>query len=182
MRFVTYDWDGEGWRFGKIVEWKPNRGSLVIKAEGITLRCSDPAKAACVAFYKEESGEDDPLINWALVGKVDSFSYTRGSPQQALNINCVGLSAKRCVLGGSVNVRGTAVFEACTVRDGGYGGMYSSGNLKMKCCVFVNNSGESISGDGEEGVEVSRGGTATFQDTFIMCDSEEDARSMFDES
>mmetsp|Transcript_13409 Transcript_13409/g.38271 ORF Transcript_13409/g.38271 Transcript_13409/m.38271 type:complete len:265 (-) Transcript_13409:410-1204(-) len=124
------EWSGEGWCSGKIVEWKPNKGSLVIEAEGITLRCSDPTNAASIIFETDDLADDDPHVNWALIGKVDNFTLDGINTKGGLSINCRGLSAKRCVLGGTVHVNSTASFEDCTVRDGKYGGMSSSGNLQ----------------------------------------------------
>ena len=57
------------------VKWKSNKGSLIIEAEGITLRCSDPTKAASINFCVDDDAEDDPNINWAIVGgKVATFT------------------------------------------------------------------------------------------------------------
>ena len=67
-----------------------------IEAEGVTaLRCSDPTKAASINFCVDDPGEDDPLINWAIKGKVANFQLGGINTKGRLSVNCRGLTAKR---------------------------------------------------------------------------------------
>jgi hypothetical protein len=172
-------------RFDSYIDtWKPGKGSLIIEADRISLRSSLPGRPASINFESYLDAEDDPLIHNALIIKADDTTLhgikTRGG--LSMYVTGTSLSAKNCMFGGTATLRGSdATFEDCVVCDGDYGGMSSSGDLTMTRCHFFDNSRDYLNGEGEEGVEVSRG-TATFQDTFIICDSEEDARDMFDES
>ena len=72
------EWDDniEGLRFdGYVDTWKPGKGSLIIEADGITLRSSLPARPASINFKSDYLSEDDPLIHNALVIKLMMCGY-----------------------------------------------------------------------------------------------------------
>ena len=68
-----------------------------------------------------------------------------------------------------MDVDGDTSLEDCTIRDGKFGGMASSGNLCTKNCLLDDNGVEmwsaSVAG-GEVGVEV-QDGSASFEKTYI---------------
>lgn len=91
------------------------------------------------------------------------------------------VSAKNCIFGGTATLRcDDATFEDCIVCDGDYGGISSVGDLAMTRCLFFDNFRDYLNGEGDYGVDFF-GGKATFQDTFIQCDSEEEAQDIFNE-
>ena len=180
------EWDDyiEGMRFGKYLDtWKPGKGSLMIEADGITLRSSSPGRPASINFKSDYLPQDDPLIHNALIIKADDARLYDIKTSGGLSMYVVGtsISAKNCIFGGTATLCcNDASFEDCIICDGDYGGVSSVGDLTMTRCLFFDNSRDCLNGEGDYGVEFW-GGKATFHDTFIQCDSEEDAQDIFDE-